>query len=130
VSEFNLVEITSIRGIEMTGDGQFLLIRADRNTAAIHQSVFNDLLVALPNAIEYSQRIAQNADAVRLALNCLGWEIGRVDGTQNLVIRFRLSEHAGLSFSVPCVQVPDMLTALSAAAGIPQAAPGPQLTLQ
>ncbi|TKC86070.1 hypothetical protein FAZ69_22350 [Trinickia terrae] len=116
--------------MEVTGDGQYLLIRGDRNTAAIHRSVFNDLLVGLPNAIERSERMTQRSDAVRFALHCQGWEIGRIDGTQNLVIRFRLSENAGLSFSLPCFQVPDMLTALSAAAGLSQVSPQPQLTLQ
>ena len=130
MSEFSVVEINSIRGMEVTADGQYLLIRSDGSTAAIHQSIFKDLLVALPNAIEHSERLAQNTAGLGFALHCQGWEIGRIDGTPNLVIRFVLSGNAALSFSLPCYQVPDMLTALSGAAGVTTTPPDSELTLQ
>lgn len=130
MSEFNLVEVTSLSGMEVTDDGQYLLMRGNGNTAAIHQSIFKDLLVALPNAIEHAERLAHNTAALGFALHCQGWEIGRIDGTAHLVIRFRLGGHAGLSFSLPCHQVPDMVTALNAAAGSPTVSPDAELTLQ
>lgn len=117
MSDSKTVEITSIRGLEVTEDGRYLLVRGEGNTAALHHTTFNDLLVALPNAIERSVERLNQARGVGYALHCVGWEIGLADGTTNLIMRFRLSDNAGLSFSVPFVQVPDLLTALQAVAG-------------
>ena len=57
-----------------------------------------------------------------LALHCQGWEVGRLHGMAMVVIRFRLSGSAGLSFSLPAEQIPHLLQALGGAANAASAA--------
>ncbi|WP_165848151.1 hypothetical protein [Paraburkholderia lacunae] len=50
MSDPSTVYVHSIGGLEVTTNGEFLLIHGNQPTVAFHRSVFNDLLVALPNA--------------------------------------------------------------------------------
>ncbi|MEX3672230.1 hypothetical protein [Paraburkholderia phenoliruptrix] len=112
MSDISTFMLNSITGMQLTADGQYLLIHGDQPTAALHRSVLNDLLVALPNAIEHADRAAHNGRETGFALHCQGWEVGRLDGMGMVVIRFRLSANAGLSFSLPAGQIPYLLQAL------------------
>ncbi|MGU7773789.1 hypothetical protein ACV229_26865 [Burkholderia sp. MR1-5-21] len=123
--------VRAIKAMELTADGEFLLIHGEHATVALHRSTFNELLVALPNAIECSARISSSNGGARFALHSVGWEIGRIEESQNLVIRFYVLGGVGIGFSVPGEQVPLILEALCAAAGMsPVMAPTPGLTLQ
>ncbi|MBN3810870.1 hypothetical protein [Paraburkholderia sp. Ac-20347] len=108
--------LRKISSADLSADGEFLLIHDGNATAALHRSVFNDLLVALPNAMEKIQRIEKTPAPSFTVMHARGCEIGRLDGTRHLVIRFRLSMTAGLSFAVPCEQIPGIVEALESAA--------------
>jgi hypothetical protein len=108
--------VRQISSADLSADGEFLLIHDGDATAALHRSVFNDLLVALPNAMEKIQRIGNHASPSFAVMQARGCEVGRIDGTRHLVIRFRLSHTASLSFTVPCEQVPGIVEALESAA--------------
>ncbi|WMY10367.1 hypothetical protein [Paraburkholderia phenoliruptrix] len=129
MSDISTFMLNSITGMQLTADGQYLLIHGDQPTAALHRSVLNDLLVALPNAIEHADRVAHNGQETGFALHCQGWEVGRLEGMGTVVIRFRLSANAGLSFSLPAGQIRYLLQALGGvvAAGEPHAS---NVTLQ
>ncbi|MDT8837135.1 hypothetical protein ParKJ_06910 [Paraburkholderia fungorum] len=114
--------LNSISDMQLTADGQYLLIHGNQPTAALHRSVLNDLLVALPNAIEHADRVIHNDREMGFALRCQGWEVGRLHGMEMVVIRFRLSGSAGLSFSLPAEQIPHLLQALGGAANAASAA--------
>lgn len=116
--------LNSITDMQLTADGQYLLVHNNGDTAALHRSVLNDLLVALPNAIEHADRVLNNNQDMGFALHCQGWEVGRLNGTEMVVIRFRLSGSAGLSFSLPAAQVPYLLQALGGVVSMSAAAPG------
>ncbi|MGF6569168.1 hypothetical protein SAMN05443245_1902 [Paraburkholderia fungorum] len=118
MSEVSPFMLNSISDMQLTADGQYLLIHGNQPTAAVHRSVLQDLLVALPNAIEHADRVAHNDREMGFALHCQGWEVGRLNGQETIVIRFRLSGTAGLSFSLPAGQIPYLLQALGGAAGI------------
>jgi hypothetical protein len=121
--------LNSISDMQLTADGQYLLIHGDQPTAALHRSVLQDLLVALPNAIEHADRVAHADREMGFALHCQGWEVGRLNGMETVVIRFRLSGNAGLSFSLPVGQIPYLLQALGGAAGMSDMRAG-DVTLQ
>ncbi|MFT4067724.1 hypothetical protein [Paraburkholderia sp.] len=108
--------------MQLTADGQYLLLHGAESSAALHRSVLNDLLVALPNAIEHADRVLHNNQEMGFALHCQGWEVGRLNGMGMVVIRFRLSGNAGLSFSLPAGQIPYLLQALGGVAGMDAAA--------
>ncbi|MFB9122093.1 hypothetical protein E2553_03030 [Paraburkholderia dipogonis] len=118
MSDASTFMLDSITDMQLTADGQYLLIHGNQPTAALHRSVLNDLLVALPNAIEHADRMLHNDQEMGFALHCQGWEVGRLDGMEMVVIRFRLSGSAGLSFSLPAGQIPYLLQALGGAAGV------------
>lgn len=131
MADFPTAEVRAIGAMELTADGEFLLIHGAQPTVALHHSTFHPLLVALPNAIEHAQQIIGRNDGARFALHSAGWEIGRIDGTPNVIIRFHLEGGACLGFSVPGEQVPPMLEALCASAGMMlTAAPVAGRTLQ
>ncbi|GLU31355.1 hypothetical protein WKR88_15010 [Trinickia caryophylli] len=119
MSDSPTLAIDSISAVELTPDGQYLVVLGNAGTAAVHRSLFDHLLVALPHAIELSNRLNGGTAQKCFALHCHGWEIGRLDGTDHLVVRFQLNGNAGISFSVPRDQVPYMVQALCAAAGLP-----------
>ncbi|MBB3260659.1 hypothetical protein F4827_005699 [Paraburkholderia bannensis] len=108
--------VRQISSADLSADGEFLLIHDGDATAALHRSVFNDLLVALPNAMEKIQRIDNSPTPSFTLMQARGCEIGRLDGTRQLVIRFRLSRTASLAFTVPCEQIPGIVEALESAA--------------
>src|SRR6516164_10787847 len=93
--------VRRISSADLSADGEFLLIHDGSATAALHRSVFNDLLVALPNAMEKIQRIDKSEAHTFTVMHARGCEVGRLDGTRHLVMRFRLSKTASLSFTVP-----------------------------
>ena len=117
MSDVSTFTLNSITEMQLTADGQYLLIHGNQPTAALHRSVLNDLLVALPNAIEHADRVLHNNQELGFALQCQGWEVGRLNGMEVVVIRFRLSATAGLSFSLPAEQIPYLLQALGGVAG-------------
>jgi hypothetical protein len=122
--------IKSIRALELSPDGQYLLIHGDQPTAALHRSVLNNLLIALPNAIECAERVIQKNADVGFALHCQGWEIGKIGGTPDIVIRFWLGGEAGISFMVPRGQIPHLQHALAAIANLETAPDSSGCTLQ
>ncbi|MGF6601454.1 hypothetical protein P3T23_006196 [Paraburkholderia sp. GAS448] len=118
MSERAALVVDSITGLQLTEDGLYLLLHGKQPTTAIHRSVLNELLAALPNAIEHSDRLLnKNPDTV-FAFQSYGWEIGRLNGTEVAVIRFRLAGNTGLSFSVPCEQIPFLIEALNGVANV------------
>jgi hypothetical protein len=130
MSEVSPFMLNSISDMQLTADGQYLLIHGNQPTAAVHRSVLKDLLVALPNAIEHADRVAHDNQEMGFALHCQGWEVGRLNGLETVVIRFRLSGSAGLSFSLPAGQIPYLLQALGGAAGLSQQPQASGVTLQ
>jgi hypothetical protein len=118
MSEVTPFMLNSISDMQLTSDGQYLLIHGNQPTAALHRSVLEELLVALPNAIEHADRAAHRDKEMGFALHCQGWEVGRLNGLETVMIRFRLSANAGLSFSLPAGEIPHLLRALGGVAGI------------
>jgi len=108
--------VDSMTDLQMTEDGLYLLIHGNQPTTAIHRSVLDHLLVALPNAIEHSDRLINGNGNSAFAYQSYGWEIGRLNGTQTAVIRFRLAGNMGISFSLPCEQIAPLIEALSGVA--------------
>ncbi|WP_109480820.1 hypothetical protein [Paraburkholderia sp. C35] len=108
--------VNSIADLQMTEDGMYLLIHGNQPATAIHRSVLDQLLVALPNAIEHSDRIINGNAHTAFAYQSYGWEIGRLNGTQTAVIRFRLAGNMGISFSLPCEQIAPLIEALNGVA--------------
>ncbi|WP_321819710.1 MULTISPECIES: hypothetical protein [unclassified Burkholderia] len=115
--------IRAIDAMEMSDDGQFLLIRGAHPTVTLHRSTFNELLIALPHAIECAERIANDNHGARFAVHSVGWEIGRIGDTTDVIVRFYVPGGAGVGFSVPGEQVPSIVEALCAAAGVTPAMP-------
>ncbi|WP_321914531.1 MULTISPECIES: hypothetical protein [unclassified Paraburkholderia] len=107
--------VRQISSADLSADGEFLLIHDGSATAALHRSVFNDLLVALPNAMEKIQRINKSEAPSFALMHARGCEIGRLDGTRHVVIRFRLSQTACLSFTLPCEHIRGIVDALESA---------------
>ncbi|WP_063906331.1 hypothetical protein [Burkholderia ubonensis] len=131
MTEFATLKMCSVSAMEMSEDGEFLLVHGAHSTLSLHRSTFNALLVALPNAIEHSARLANGNDSARFVLPTTGWEIGRIDDTPHVFVRFHLQGGPALGFSVPGDQVPAMLDALCKAAGIASIlAPPPGATFQ
>ncbi|WP_260436199.1 hypothetical protein [Burkholderia sp. Bp9143] len=129
--DFATLKLCSVSAMEMSEDGEFLLVRGAHSALSLHRSTFNALLVALPNAIEHSARLADRHDDARVVLPTTGWEIGRIDDTPHVFVRFHLQGGPALGFSVPGGQVPAMLDALCKAAGIASIlAPPPGATFQ
>ena len=124
MSEHATHAVNSITDLQMTEDGMYLLIHGNQPVTAIHRSVLDQLLVALPNAIEHSDRIINNNEHMAFAFQSYGWEIGRLNGTQTAVIRFRLAGNMGISFSLPCEQIAPLIEALNGVAASAGAAVG------
>ncbi|WP_322041054.1 hypothetical protein [Burkholderia diffusa] len=122
--------VLAINGMEMSVDGEFLLIHGTQPTVALHRSTLHELLVTLPHAIEHAERMASNNDGVRFAVHSVGWEIGRIDDSRNLVIRFYVQGGAGFGFSVPDEQVPLIREALGMAADLSSSAAPAGMPLQ
>ncbi|ACC72632.1 hypothetical protein PPMP20_26265 [Paraburkholderia phymatum] len=116
MSEHAAHVVNSISDLQMTEDGLYLLIHGNQPMTAIHRSVLDQLLVALPNAIEHSDRITSGNAQTAFAYQSYGWEIGRLNGTQTAVIRFRLAGNMGISFSLPCEQIAPLIEALNGVA--------------
>ncbi|WP_322027575.1 hypothetical protein [Burkholderia sp. BCC1977] len=131
MTEFATLRMCSVSAMEMSEDGEFVLVHGAHSTLSLHRSTFNALLVALPNAIEHSARRANKHDGAHFVMPSTGWEIGRIDDTPHVFVRFHLQGGPALGFSVPGGQVPAMLDALCKAAGIASIlAPPPGATFQ
>ncbi|MEM5342145.1 hypothetical protein [Paraburkholderia azotifigens] len=125
MSENTTHVVDSITDLQLSEDGLYLLLHGNQPTTAIHRSVLDHLLVALPNAIEHSDRVINKNDHMAFAYQSYGWEIGRLNGTEVAVLRFRLAGNMGLSFSLPLEQIPPLIEALSGVAASAGAAVAP-----
>ena len=112
--------IDSLRGFELTADGQYLMVNGNQpDSVALHCSVLHEMLAALSNAIGRSERIRHKTGSVKFAMPCEAWEVGRENGTvQHLVVSFRLPGGAELSFRLHPAQAAHMTEVLSLATGL------------
>ncbi|MBB3258568.1 hypothetical protein F4827_003436 [Paraburkholderia bannensis] len=112
--------IDSLRGFELTADGQYLMVNGNQpDSVALHCSVLHEMLAALSNAIGRSERIRHKTASVKFAMPCEGWEVGRENGAvQHLVVSFRLPGGAELSFRLHPAQAAHMTEVLSLATGL------------
>ncbi|MBN3854122.1 MULTISPECIES: hypothetical protein [unclassified Paraburkholderia] len=112
--------IDSLRGFELSADGQYLMVNGNQpDSVALHCSVMHELLAALSNAIGRSERIRHKTASVKFAMPCEAWEIGRENGAvQHLVVSFRLPGGAELSFRLHPSQAAHMTEVLSLATGL------------
>lgn len=124
--------IDSLRGFELTEDGQYLVLNSNQpDRIALHCSVMHELLAALSNAIGSSQRIRHKTASVKFAMPCEAWEIGKESGSaQNLVVSFRLPGGAELSFRLHAMQAKHMTEVLSLVTGLARVAKPDGLSLQ
>ena len=116
--------IDSVRGFELTGDGQYLMLKANQTSSvALHCSVMHELLAALSNAIGVSERIRTKKKSVKFAMPCEAWEIGKDSGTDSdtaahLILTFRLPGGAELSFRMGRNEAAHMTEVLALVSGI------------
>ncbi|WP_322057821.1 hypothetical protein [Paraburkholderia sp. J63] len=112
--------IDSLRGFELSADGQYLMVNGNQpDSVSLHCSVMHELLAALSNAIGRSERIRHKAASVKFAMPCEAWEVGRESGTvQHLVMSFRLPGGAELSFRLHPAQAAHMTEVLTLATGL------------
>ena len=112
--------IDSLRGFELSADGQYLMVNGNEpDSVALHCSVMHELLAALSNAIGRSERIRHKAASVKFAMPCEAWEVGRESGAvEHLVVSFRLPGGAELSFRLHPSQAARMTEVLSLATGL------------
>lgn len=126
------LSIDSLRGFELTEDGQYLLVNSNQpDRIAVHCSVMHELLAALSNAIGTSERIRHKTGRVKFAMPCEAWEISKEsDSGQHLVVSFRLPGGAELSFRLHANQAKHMTEVLSLATGLARVANPDGLSLQ
>ena len=56
--------IHSLHSFELTGDGQYLMLKGNQpDRIALHYSVMHELLAAISNAIGWSERVRQKNTA-------------------------------------------------------------------
>jgi hypothetical protein len=112
--------IDSVRGFELTGDGQYLMLKANQTSSiALHCSVMHELLAALSNAIGVSERIRSKKKGVKFAMPCEAWEIGKDAGAAaHLILTFRLPGGAELSFRMQRTEAAHMTEVLALVSGI------------
>jgi hypothetical protein len=120
MSSSRALAIDSLRGFELTADGQYLMLNSNQpDSVALHCSVMHELLAALSNAIGRSERIRHKAASAKFAMPCEAWEIGRESGgVQHLVVSFRLPGGAELSFRLHPTQAAHMTEVLSLVTGL------------
>jgi len=124
MSSSTALAIDSLRGFELTADGQYLMLNSNQpHNIALHCSVMHELLAALSNAIGHSERIRRKGASVKFAMPCESWEIGREtgaapDSADNLVVSFRLPGGAELSFRLQPAQAVQMTEVLSVVTGL------------
>ncbi|WP_144113247.1 hypothetical protein [Paraburkholderia sp. BCC1886] len=113
------LSIDSIRGFELTGDGQYLMLNTNQpSSIALHCSVMQELLAALANAIGVSQRIRSKKKSVKFAMPCEAWEVGgERSASTHLILTFRVPGGAELSFRVPRTQAVHLTEVLALASG-------------
>jgi len=116
--------IDSLRGFELTEDGQYLMLNSNQpDTIALHCSVMHELLAALSNAIGSSERIRSKKASVKFTMPCEAWEIGKESGSgEHLVVSFRLPGGAELSFRLQATQAKHMTEVLSVVTGLARVA--------
>jgi len=120
MSSSRALAVDSLRGFELTADGQYLMLNSNQpDSVALHCSVMHELLAALSNAIGRSERIRHKAASVKFAMPCEAWEIGRESGAvEHLVVSFRLPGGAELSFRLHPAQAAHMTEVLSLVTGL------------
>jgi hypothetical protein len=59
--------VDSMTDLQLTENGLYLLLHGNQATTALHRSVLDQLVVALPNAIEHSDRLINNNEQRRRA---------------------------------------------------------------
>jgi hypothetical protein len=120
MSSSRALAIDSLRGFELTADGQYLMLNSNQpDSVALHCSVMHELLAALSNAIGRSERIRHKTSSVKFAMPCEAWEIGRESGAvEHLVVSFRLPGGAELSFRLHPAQAAHMTEVLSLVTGL------------
>lgn len=114
------LEIHSLNSFELTGDGQYLMLKGNQpESIALHYSVMHELLAAISNAIGWSQRVRQKQDDVKFAMPCEAWAIGKDKGeSSHLVLTFRLPGGAELSFRMHRADARHMTEVLSLVTGL------------
>lgn len=114
------VAIHSLHSFELTGDGQYLMLKGNQpDSIALHYSVMHELLAAISNAIGWSARVRQQNDDVKFAMPCEAWAVGKDKGeSSHLLLSFRLPGGAELSFRMPRAEVRHMTEVLSLVTGL------------
>lgn len=120
MSQSTALAIHSLRGFELTADGQYLMLNGNQpDSIALHFSVMHELLAALSNAIGRSERIRHKTARIKFAMPCEAWEVGKVsDAAQHLVVSFKLPGGAELSFRLHPGQARNMTEVLSLVTGL------------
>ncbi|MEW6345441.1 MAG: hypothetical protein AB1704_32740 [Pseudomonadota bacterium] len=116
------VAIHSLHSFELTGDGQYLMVKGNQpDSIALHYSVMHELLAAISNAIGWSARVRQQSDDVKFAMPCEAWAVGKDKGeSSHLLLSFRLPGGAELSFRMHRAEVRHMTEVLSLVTGLTQ----------
>jgi hypothetical protein len=114
------VAIHSLHSFELTGDGQYLMVKGNQpDSIALHYSVMHELLAAISNAIGWSARVRQQTDDVKFAMPCEAWAVGKDKGeSSHLLLSFRLPGGAELSFRMHRAEVRHMTEVLSLVTGL------------
>jgi hypothetical protein len=112
--------IHSLHSFELTGDGQYLMLKGNQpDSIALHYSIMHELLAAISNAIGWSARVRQEKNDVKFAMPCEAWAIGKDKGeATHLVLTFRLPGGAELSFRMHRADARHMTEVLSLVTGL------------
>jgi hypothetical protein len=114
--------IHSLHSFELTGDGQYLMLKGNQpNSIALHYSVMHELLAAISNAIGWSARVRENKDNVKFTMPCEAWAVGKdkaESDSTHLVLSFRLPGGAELSFRMHRADARHMTEVLSLVTGL------------
>src|ERR1700760_2417667 len=113
------VAIDSLKGFELTADGQYLILNSNQpDRIALHCSVMHELLAALSNAIGSSEGIRHKKKKVKFAMPCEAWALGKdAGGAPYLIFTFRLPGGAELSFQLHRSQAAHLTEVLALATG-------------
>lgn len=112
--------IHSLHSFELTGDGQYLMLKGNQpDSIALHYSVMHELLAAISNAIGWSARVREKKDDVKFAMPCEAWAVGKDKGeSSHLLLSFRLPGGAELSFRMHRADARHMTEVLSLVTGL------------
>jgi hypothetical protein len=124
--------IHSLHSFELTGDGQYLMLKGNQpDSIALHYTVMHELLAAISNAIGWSERVRQKKDDVKFAMPCEAWAVGKDKGeASDLLLTFRLPGGAELSFRMHRADARHMTEVLSLVTGLAKVNEAPGVRLQ